>query len=89
MSERGRKGRKGMADELENIGTAIEASQKMLISWEKEIGEDAEQLSGPVGLDIGTSHIVMAQNRGRNIHTVKQLNAFFTIPRSQFTKKDP
>ncbi|MDA8164159.1 MAG: hypothetical protein M0017_03890 [Desulfobacteraceae bacterium] len=76
-----------MADEMEKIGTAIEASQKTVVSREKEIGEDAEQPTGPVGLDIGTSHIVMAQNRGKNIQTVKQLNAFFTIPRSQFTKK--
>ena len=76
-----------MAADLENIDTAIEASKKAVVSREKEIGESAELPSGPVGLDIGTSHIVMAQNKGRQIHTVKQLNAFFTIPYSKFTKK--
>jgi len=76
-----------MADELENIETAIKASQKAVVSREKEIGEDAEKPRGPVGLDIGTSHIIMAQNTGKQIQTVKQLNAFFTIPYSQFTKK--
>jgi hypothetical protein len=87
MSERGKKGRKGMTDDLENIETAIEASQKKVVSREKEVGEDAEQPNGPVGLDIGTSNVVMARNRGKSINTVKQLNAFFTIPHSQFTKK--
>ena len=76
-----------MADEMGNIDTAIQASQKTVVSREKVIGEDAERPKGPVGLDIGTSHIVMAQNKGKNIHTVKQLNAFFTIPYSKFTKK--
>jgi hypothetical protein len=76
-----------MAEEMGNIDTAIEASQKTVVSSRKEVGEDAERPKGPVGLDIGTSHIVMAQNKGKNIHTVKQLNAFFTIPYSKFTKK--
>ncbi len=76
-----------MANDLENIDNAIEASKKEVVSREKEIGESAEVPSGPVGLDIGTSHIVMAQNRGNQINTVKQLNAFFTIPHSKFTKK--
>lgn len=78
---------KAMANDLENVDTAIEASKKEVISREKEIGESAEHPKGPVGLDIGTSRIVMAQNKGKQIHTVKQLNAFFTIPYSKFTKK--
>ncbi|PLX49723.1 MAG: hypothetical protein C0613_06595 [Desulfobulbaceae bacterium] len=65
----------------------MEASHKTVVSRDKEIGEMAEKPSGPVGLDIGTSHIVMAQNAGRHINTVNQLNAFFTIPYSKFTKK--
>ncbi len=76
-----------MADQMGNVDTAIQASHKNVVSSKKEIGEDAERPKGPVGLDIGTSHIVMAQNKGKNIHTVKQLNAFFTIPYSKFTKK--
>ncbi len=76
-----------MAENLENVDTAIEASKKIVVSREKEIGESAEHPKGPVGLDIGTSHIVMAQNKGKQVNTVKQLNAFFTIPYSKFTKK--
>lgn len=87
VSESGKTGRDNMSEEMGNIDTAMQATQKSVISREKEIGEDAERPKGPVGLDIGTSHIVMAQNKGKNIHTVKQLNAFFTIPYSKFTKK--
>lgn len=76
-----------MSDEMGNVNSAIKASHKTVVAREKEIGEEAERPGGPVGLDIGTSHIVMAQNKGKNIHTVKQLNAFFTIPHSKFTKK--
>lgn len=83
----GEERRNTMADQMGNVDTAIQASHKNVVSSKKEIGEDAERPKGPVGLDIGTSHIVMAQNKGKNIHTVKQLNAFFTIPYSKFTKK--
>lgn len=76
-----------MAQDMEHIETAIEASQKMVVSREKEIGEEAEKPTGPIGLDIGTSHIVISQNKGNKIYTVKQLNAFFAVPYSKFTKK--
>ncbi|MFZ5760821.1 MAG: hypothetical protein ACOY32_14490 [Thermodesulfobacteriota bacterium] len=76
-----------MVQDMQHIETAIEASHKAVVSREKEIGEEAEKPTGPIGLDIGTSHIVLSQNIGKNIHTVKQLNAFFTVPYSKFTKK--
>ena len=82
-----KQGTNKVANDMQNVDNAIEASKKIVISREKEIGESAELPSGPVGLDIGTSHIVMAQNKGKQVHTVKQLNAFFTIPYSKFTKK--
>ncbi len=69
------------------IDAAIDTSYKKVVSKDRETGEDAESPSGPVGLDVGTSNIVMAQNKGRKIHMVKQVNAFFTIPQSKFTKK--
>ncbi|RJQ66336.1 MAG: hypothetical protein C4519_25945 [Desulfobacteraceae bacterium] len=69
------------------VESAIEASQKAVVARSKEAGEEAQQPRGPVGLDIGTSNLVMAENKGKNVHTVKQVNAFFTIPYSKFTKK--
>ncbi|MBF0538299.1 MAG: hypothetical protein HQL03_08625 [Nitrospirae bacterium] len=48
---------------------------------------EAENPRGPVGLDLGTSNIVMAQNKGGDLHIAKQLNAFFPVVQSRFTKK--
>jgi len=42
---------------------------------------------GPLGLDIGTSHIVMAQGTGEKVKISSQLNAFFTVPNSKVTYK--
>jgi actin-like ATPase involved in cell morphogenesis len=46
-----------------------------------------EAAGGPIGLDVGTSNIVMAQNRGSKLYIAKQLNAFFAIPQSKFTRQ--
>jgi hypothetical protein len=65
---------------------ALEATHKPVVASEKESGEKADQPMGPVGLDIGTSHIVAAQNRAAHIDVVKQLNAFFMVPKSKFAE---
>jgi len=70
----------------EQIEKAEEVSHKPVIAKERETGEDAESPRGPVGLDIGTSHVVVAQEKGAHINVVKQLNAFFTVPKSKFSK---
>lgn len=70
----------------EQIEKAAEASHKSVMAKEKEIGQDAERTKGPVGLDIGTSHIVAAQDKTTHIDVVKQLNAFFKVPKSKFAK---
>lgn len=66
---------------------AAEASNKPVVAKEREIGKMAESPSGPVGLDVGTTHIVIAKNETNHIQTINQLNAFFTIPKSKFAKK--
>ncbi|KJU84496.1 magnetosome protein Mad28-6, partial [Candidatus Magnetobacterium bavaricum] len=53
----------------------------------RSVSTDAESPKGPVGLDLGTSNIVMAQNKGGDLHIAKQLNAFFPVVQSKFTKK--
>ncbi len=45
-----------------------------------------EGAGGPIGLDVGTSNIVMAQNKGNKTSIAKQQNAFFAIPQSKFTR---
>lgn len=46
-----------------------------------------EATAGPIGINVGTSNIVMAQNKGAKQNITKQQNAFFTIPQSKFTKQ--
>ncbi len=72
---------------LENrMAQAEQALKKEVRSKDREEGELAETPSGPVGLDIGTSHVIVAQNERRYIRTTNQLNAFFTIPHSKFAR---
>jgi hypothetical protein len=68
------------------IEAAMTTSDKPLISGEMGISKSVNHTVGPVGLDIGTSHIVLASDIGEYIKTIKQLNAFFTVPASKFTK---
>lgn len=64
----------------------VETPEKPVVSTEKKPGETAGGPASQVGLDIGTSHIVVAQNKGTHIDAVKQLNAFFTVPKSKFAE---
>lgn len=66
----------------EQMDTAMRISQKSVVVEKKPEGA-----TGPVGLDVGTSNIVMAHNKGNRISISKQLNAFFTIPQSKFTRQ--
>lgn len=86
MAQTGQNGDKSKKENAENLDKVIKVSKKKVISQEKEVGEPATQPRGPIGLDIGTSHLVMAQSEGKKILTTKQLNAFFTIPFSKFTQ---
>jgi hypothetical protein len=72
--------------ELESLQERASALQKPMVTKEKVIGEDVESPKGPVGLDIGTSHIVAAQNKRNYIETIQELNAFFTVPNPKFAK---
>lgn len=63
---------------------AAGTSRKKVVSSEKKSGVDALSPNGPVGLDVGTSHIVVAQNKRDYVNTVQELNAFFTVPNAKF-----
>lgn len=65
---------------------SIESSKKSIISSIKEVGDHPERPEGPVGLDVGTSSIVLGENKGDFVRTVQQTNAFFTIPLNNFTR---
>ena len=65
---------------------AAEAVKKPFASMEKRMTEAAERPTGPVGLDVGTSHIVVAQNKSNHMYSIQELNAFFTVPNAKFAK---
>lgn len=48
---------------------------------------DMEAPSGPIGIDIGTTNIVIAQNNSKSVKTFRQLNAFYTVPYAKMIKK--
>lgn len=66
--------------------TAEKASRKPVMGTEKVCGEDAPQPTGPVGLDVGTSHIVVSHDKPNLILSIRQLNAFFSVPKSKFSE---
>jgi actin-like ATPase involved in cell morphogenesis len=45
------------------------------------------QVGTPVGLDVGTSKIVVSWPHGRGVETKSELNAFLHVPFSRFTQK--
>jgi len=46
-----------------------------------------ESKTQPIGLDVGTSRIVVARAAGKKYEYEAQLNAFFTLPYSRLTEK--
>ncbi|SLM32783.1 conserved hypothetical protein with conserved MreB domain homolog to RS-1 DMR_40840 [Desulfamplus magnetovallimortis] len=79
-------GNSGEKTELKFMNAAEQVSEKPLKSKERDASDRAESPEGPVGLDIGTTNIVVSQNRRNFIESKKELNAFFTIPKSKFAK---
>lgn len=71
----------------EQIKNAGGAPQKPAVTTGTMTGESAERPKGPVGLDIGTSHIVAAQSKRNYAETIQELNAFFTVPNAKFARE--
>jgi hypothetical protein len=71
----------------QSVANAEAAAAKPMVAIQGEGADQAERPAGPVGLDVGTTHIVAAQNKRNHIETVNQLNAFFTVPVSKFSRK--
>src|SRR5215470_15600707 len=53
---------------------------------EDRIDELSKTGSNPFGLDVGTSKVVSARRKGKEIDTGAQLNAFIPVPYSRFTE---
>ncbi len=79
-------GKKDNNNELKLVDAAEQVSEKPVKAKERDASDRAESPDGPVGLDIGTTNIVISQNKRNYIDSKKELNAFFTIPKSKFAK---
>jgi hypothetical protein len=53
---------------------------------EDRIEELVKAGANPVGLDVGTSKVVAARKKGKEIEAAAQLNAFIPVPYSRFTE---
>jgi hypothetical protein len=53
---------------------------------EERIDDLVKAGSNPAGIDVGTSKIVAARKRAKEIETASQLNAFIPVPYSRFTE---
>jgi nucleoid DNA-binding protein len=60
--------------------------KKMTKEKESENSEQVTSEGGALGLDIGTSRLVLAGGAIDKIKTSTQLNAFITVPHSKFTE---
>ncbi|MBN2397908.1 MAG: hypothetical protein JXI32_05965, partial [Deltaproteobacteria bacterium] len=67
--------------------TKKEAPDTPVPSDDKDEARTSKTFSESIGIDIGTANIVVAQNKGREVSTTIQSNAFFTIPNSKTTKE--
>ena len=54
---------------------------------EDSVAKYVSKMQGPLGLDIGTSHIVLAGNTHNRLTFKTDLNAFFTVPSTGVTKR--
>ena len=90
MEERGKDTTVNSATDEKSVGgleRVLKALRKSVVGKRKVIREEAESPKGPVGLDIGTTHIVLAQNKPNYIETIQDLNAFFTVPSARFAEQ--
>jgi hypothetical protein len=53
---------------------------------EERIDDLVKAGANPAGIDVGTSKIVAARKRGKEIETASQLDAFIPVPYSRFTE---
>jgi len=53
---------------------------------EERIDDLVKAGASPMGIDVGTSKIVAARRKGKDIDSASQLNAFIPVPYSRFTE---
>ncbi|MBN2370387.1 MAG: cell division FtsA domain-containing protein [Vicinamibacteria bacterium] len=59
---------------------------KVALDAEERIEDLVKTATSPVGVDVGTSKIVVALRRTKDVDTSAQINAFIPVPYSRFTE---
>ena len=59
---------------------------KVAQETEERIEDLVKSGVNPMGLDVGTSKVVAARRKGKEVETASQLNAFIPVPYSRFTE---
>ena len=72
---------------MDNNTTITEKNMKPESVTEARDGEGLGPINGPIGLDIGTTSIIVAQLNGKSIKTSRELNAFYPVPDSKIIKR--
>jgi hypothetical protein len=77
---------------MEAEGKSMEDRKDHLWKVADEAEERIDELvtppgAAPMGLDVGTSKVVAARQKGKDIEAAAQLNAFIPVPYSRFTEK--
>lgn len=68
-----------MDDSNEQVGKSTD-------SLDSHLESAAKSIAAPLGVDVGTSKVLVAARRGKEVETHAQLNAFLTVPGSAMTE---
>lgn len=68
-----------MDDSNEQLGKSTD-------TIDSHLDDAAKSITAPLGVDVGTSKVLVASRRGKQVETHVQLNAFLTVPGSALTE---
>jgi len=80
-------GENSVQSESTEEGAGLNAVATFLQPQRPEKQVRTNSIEGPMGLDIGTTNVVLAYKKGSELKVIRQLNAFYTLHFSRLTKQ--